>query len=154
MKCKRCSATTTLRCGLCDAAYCNKDCQTKDWATHKLECGGKRRAGMSVAAFAELKRRHPDVFFDPRELLDVRDGLHLPFTMKAIKMALICYPALVFCRDDPGTDDYRYIPDDVKTVLASIKAAVAARKTDVEKEALFYTFFPETRPVIEAFRRA
>ena len=151
MKCKHCGATTALCCSLCDVAYCHRDCQIKDWATHKLECG-TRQAGMSVTAFAELKRRHPDVFFDPHEIPPECDN-HLPFTMKAIYMALICYPALVFCRDEPANDDDDF-PDDVKTVLASIKAAVAAAKTAISKEALFYTFFPETRPVIEAFRRA
>lgn len=150
MKCKRCGATTTLHCGLCDAMYCHRDCQIKDWPTHKLECG-TRQAGMSVAAFAQLKRRHPDVFFSPHEIPPECDN-PLLFAMKAFNMAMICYPALVFCRDEPANDDDE-IPDDVKTVLASIKSAVAATKTDVEKEALFYTFFPETRPVIEAFRR-
>ncbi|CAI6313450.1 unnamed protein product [Periconia digitata] len=53
--CTVCNKADALRCTRCKSAwYCGKDCQAKDWATHKLLCGAFAEFDMESRPSAEF----------------------------------------------------------------------------------------------------
>jgi hypothetical protein len=45
--CEGCSKPGDKKCGGCDARYCSRACQKKDWKTHKKVCQKKKSTGAS-----------------------------------------------------------------------------------------------------------
>ena len=57
LKCDECGTLTQKRCKCLKVGFCSKECITKKWPTHKLECGKKttETAGTSVSDTPQKK---------------------------------------------------------------------------------------------------
>jgi len=78
------------KCGACDAVYCGRKCQKKDWKAHKMVCSGQRRAESSAEPSekpsekhdAEIRRETPKHIQDilSQHIAGVQSGLIAGYT--------------------------------------------------------------------------
>ena len=76
--CAVCGTRTTKRCGKCGSVwYCSRDCQRRDWKTHKINCNPyeiRESNGNGLGVFATCNLEIGDLIVRENPILYIDGG--------------------------------------------------------------------------------